>query len=148
MTNVNFYVSKEVGLEPRLAIVYRLVTMALQRNLSVHIHTDNEKNSMHIDDLLWKKEKASFIPHLIIDESGTTNSTEKIRKTEVTISHNFEPMKDCDYLINFSSERPSYFSRFEKLAEIIDSSEEILAAGRKRYVFYRERGYALQYHQL
>lgn len=148
MTSVNFYVSKEEGLEPRLAIVYRLVTMALKRNLSVHIHTDNAKSSMLVDDLLWKKERSSFIPHCVIDETDAAIPTEKISKKEVTISHTFEPMKDCDYLINFSGERPSFFSRFEKLAEIIDSSEEILAAGRKRYVFYRDRGYALQYHQL
>jgi DNA polymerase-3 subunit chi len=34
------------------------------------------------------------------------------------------------------------------MAEIIDKTEDILTAGRKRYAFYRDRGYTLEYHQL
>jgi DNA polymerase-3 subunit chi len=142
MTDINFYVSKQEGWNDRLAIAYRLINRAQQHKLAIHIHTDSESNSKSVDDFLWKHEKSSFLPHIIV------NSDTQLNHQEITIGHNYEPMKNCDYLINLSSHRPDFFSRYLKLAEIIDSSEEILTAGRKRYAFYRDRGYTLKYHQL
>ena len=155
MTEINFYVSKEEGLEHRLNIVYRLIQRALQRNLHVHIHTDSESTSTKLDDYLWDKDTTSFIPHGIINtetDSQTIENSETKDSTapprQINISHDFEPMVSCDYLINLSNQRPEFFSRFLKVAEILDNNEEIITAGRKRYSFYRDRGYTLGYHQL
>lgn len=144
MTEINFYVSKNEGLKHRLAIVNKLVNLALQRNLAIHIHTDNNACSQQIDDFLWGADPVSFIPHAILKE-GDINADSCSR---IKISHNHEPLSDCEYLINLSVERPNFFSRFLKVAEILDTSEEILTAGRKRYAFYRDRGYTLKYYQL
>ena len=154
MTEINFYVSKEQGLEHRLAIVYRLVNLALQRNLKIHIHTDSETTNSKLDDYLWSKETTSFIPHCIIDNESEEQKPQfndfqtQSENNQINISHNFEPLTHCDYLINLSQERPSFFSRFLKVAEILDNDEEIITAGRKRYSFYRDRGYTLGYHKL
>ena len=143
MTEINFYVSQQDGLSHRLEIAYRLVNLARQHDLTVHIHTDSHLSNKKMDQLLWSSVPSSFIPHRIIDPDN-----QQIQANEITISHNVEPMHDCDYLINLSNERPDFFSRFKKMAEIIDNSEEILSAGRKRYAFYRDRGYTLQYHKM
>lgn len=155
MTEINFYVSKEEGLEHRLAIVHRLVILALKRKLNIHIHTDTEATSVKLDDFLWTKDSASFIPHSIIssndsDDSSSDNSKEvnDYKAQQINISHDYEPLEDCDYLINLSNQRPVFFSRFLKVAEILDNNEEIITAGRKRYSFYRDRGYTLGYYQL
>ena len=153
MTSINFYVSKQEGLEHRLVIVHKLVCLARQRNLAVYIHTDNESSSQQVDNFLWSHDKTSFIPHAVIDNTKMASADSEISDTEhdkglVRIAHNYEPFKNCDYLINLTNSRPEFFSRFLKVAEILDNSEEIIAAGRKRYAFYRDRGYTLQYHQL
>ena len=144
MTHINFYVSNQNGFEHRMHIAYRLIAHALKRKLFIHIHTDNERMSKQVDERLWTFDKKSFIPHCIVDASANEDRPNET----ITISHEYEPVANCDYLINLSSQRPGFFSRFTKLAEILDSSDEILAAGRKRYVFYRERGYTLDYHKL
>ena len=148
MTDINFYVSQQDGLAQRLNIVYRLVTIARQHNFSIHIHTDGKKTSEQVDKLLWIKEKQSFIPHAIIDTDNTNTNESSIIEGQINISHNYEPMEHCDYLINLSSQRPAFFSRFKKVAEILDNTDEIISAGRKRYAFYKERGYTLGYHKL
>jgi len=156
MTEINFYVSKEQGLEHRMAIAFRLVNRALERNLKIHIHTDTEATSKQLDDYLWSKESTSFIPHSILNteffehnsELTSENTQHHTNANKVDISHDFEPLKNCDYLINLSNQRPAFFSRFLKVAEIIDNDEEIITAGRKRYSFYRDRGYTLGYYQL
>lgn len=152
MTEINFYVSKEPGLEHRLAIVYRLIHRALQSNLNIHIHTDSKITSSKLDDYLWSKENSSFIPHGIVSTESIAQEPENLldKKSinQINISHDYEPLTACDYLINLSNQRPAFFSRFLKVAEILDSNEEIITAGRKRYSFYRDRGYTLGYHQL
>ena len=149
MTEINFYVSKEQGLDNRLAIAYRLINLAINRNLCVHVHTGSESLSKKVDDYLWRNEASSFIPHSIISTEDDLNNLGDINKLDkVNISHDFEPIENCDYLINMSLERPSFFSRFTKVAEILDTEDEILTAGRKRYSFYRDRGYTLGYHKL
>jgi len=142
MTDINFYVCKQEGWDHRLAIVHKLITLATQRKLAIHIHTSNENESKLLDDYLWRHQKSSFFPHAILAKDDSQ------LKTEISIGHDYEPMENCDYLINISSERPEYFSRYLKIAEILDKTEEILTAGRKRYAFYKERGYTLGYHQL
>jgi len=154
MTDINFYVSSETGIEKRLAIVYRLVVKAIERNLSVYIFCDDSESSEAIDKLFWTREPESFIPHLLITDNRKSQSAKFAN--EIKIFHPsgpeneapYEPLHHCDFLINLSSQRPSFFSRFSKVAEVLDTSEEILTAGRKRYSFYRERGYNLEYHKL
>ena len=149
MTEINFYVSKEQGFDNRLSVVYRLLDIALKRNLCVHIHTGSEAISKKVDEFLWRNETSSFIPHSIISTEDIENNLNKPNNlNKVNISHDFEPMENCDYLINMSIERPSFFSRFTKVAEILDIEDEILTAGRKRYSFYRDRGYTLGYYKL
>jgi len=161
MTEINFYVSKKEGLDHRLAILHKLVVMAQNRNLNIHIHTDTDLLNQTIDEYLWTKETSSFIPHEIINSTDTENLNSiqlknneasvklaSISHKQISISNVFEPITNCDYLINITNERPAFFSRFSKVAEILDNSEEIITAGRKRYSFYRDRGYTLGYYQL
>ena len=145
MTDINFYVSKEIGLNNRFSIVYRLINKGLQRNLNIYIYTDTEDTSKKIDDYIWTKKSTSFIPHEISTDRQPKKST---AESNITISHDLEPFTECDYLINLSNIRPPFFSRFSKMAEILDNHDTIINAGRERYSFYRDRGYKLNYYKL
>ena len=141
MTKIDFYVGKTSSLTARLALACRLVEKAHARQMHTYIHTDSAATSAKIDELLWRlHDNTSFIPHTLAPASDDA--------TRVLIGHDIEPMANCQFLINLSNEIPSFYSRFERLAEILDQEEAILLAGRKRYVFYRDRGYNLEYHQL
>ena len=54
----------------------------------------------------------------------------------------------ADVLINLASTPPSFFARFERLAEIVAADEAQVQAGRERWRYYRERGYELRVHDL
>ena len=51
-------------------------------------------------------------------------------------------------LVNLQATPPSFFARFERLAEIVATDELSIAAGRERWKFYKERGYELRSHNL
>ncbi len=140
MTEISFYVGSNNTLRSRLLLACRIVEKARQHNLAVHIHTDSFSTTRQMDEILWTWNETSFIPHT----SQITDDTEEA----VTIASDYEPIKNCDYLINLSNQCPDFFSRFTKMAEIIDQSETILAAGRERYTFYKNRGYTLKYYKL
>ena len=51
-------------------------------------------------------------------------------------------------LINLRAEQPPFFSRFQRLVEIVSLDEEDRSHARARFKFYRDRGYAIQSHDL
>ena len=57
-------------------------------------------------------------------------------------------MAGTDVLINLAGSVPSFFGRFERVAEIVDQSDAQKQVARERYRFYRDRGYALQSHNV
>lgn len=140
MTRIDFYVGKTSSLQARLLLTCKLVLKAHAQQLHTYIHTDSFATSSKLDDMLWTFNDLAFIPHAL--------ASSEYQKARTLIGHDHEPMENCGLLINISNEIPEFFSRFERLAEIIDQEQPVLLAGRKRYQFYRDRGYTLEYHQL
>jgi len=139
MTEINFYVGKSDTLQGRLLLACRLTQKAYDKGWHVHIHTDSHATSQRLDELLWTWHPSSFLPHALAESAG---------EERIIIGHDYEPTDNCDYLINLSNTKPEFFSRFVRMGEIIDQSQDLLTDGRKRYAYYRERGYTLKYHQL
>ena len=139
MTEISFYVGKSDSLRDRLILACRLTQKAYDKGWHIHIHTDSLATSQRLDELLWTWHPSSFLPHALADTA---------RQERITIAHDYEPTDNCDYLINLSNTKPDFFSRFVRMGEVLDQSHDILTDGRKRYAYYRERGYTLKYHQL
>lgn len=137
MTKVSFYVGSQNSLQARLLLACKLTEKARAHNMQVYIHTDGYATTKLLDELMWTWSELSFMPH-----------AEPPNEAPVLIGHDFEPIENCDYLINLSMERPLFFSRFERMAEILDQTPEILEMGRDRYRFYQDRGYELDYYKL
>ena len=53
-----------------------------------------------------------------------------------------------EVLINLAEEVPEFFSRYERVAEVVDANEVRRERSRERYRFYRDRGYKLNTHQV
>ena len=49
---------------------------------------------------------------------------------------------------NSRSNVPEFFTRFERIAEIVGGDEPSRQAARARFKFYRERGYPIETHEL
>jgi DNA polymerase-3 subunit chi len=90
--------------------------------------------------LLWTFSDGSFVPHEI---AGGHDAD-----CPIVISHDHEPIEASQVLVNLAPEVPPFFSRFERVAEIVSGSAETRAQGRERYKFYRDRGYELRHHEI
>lgn len=141
MTRIDFYILDQRSRQNRYSLACRLAEKAYQQGHRVLIHTPSEEEIRHMDRLLWTYRQGSFIPH------GRTGDADP-SVTPVLIGDGNEAAAEHDILINLQQEVPDFFSRFERLIEPIDREEEIKDAGRKRFRFYRDRGYPLETHDI
>ena len=66
----------------------------------------------------------------------------------VRIGHAAPPDGFDDLLLNLADEVPAFFSKFERVAEIVGGDAAAKANARERFRFYRDRGYELETHQV
>lgn len=139
MTQVDFYVLDETKGENREHFLCRLTDKAYRQGRKVYIHTASAAESQELDRLLWTFRDQSFVPHGIAGEADPSI-------TPVLIGDREPPEQADDVLINLSPQVPPFFSRFSRVAEIVDQQEPVKAASRAHYQFYRDRGYPLKTH--
>lgn len=139
MTQVDFYVLDSGAALARLHFAVKFVEKLFRDKLSVHVNAGDHGQLTQLDQLLWTARDISFVPHEI--------SISPLEHCPVTLNMgNFEGHEGI--LINLASEVPEFFSRFERVVEIINKQDADIAAGRNRYRFYKDRGYALINHTI
>lgn len=119
----------------------RLTEKVYHMGHKVYLHVESSSHASLLDDLLWTYKAGAFLPHAIFDTTGDETPP-------ILIGHDAEPPEDSHLLINLSTEIPAFFSRFERVAELVDQNDENKKSGRERFRFYRDRGYTLKSHQL
>jgi len=142
MTRVDFYVLKDHKSGNHNAFICRLVEKIYKKGHQLLLHVADERQAEMINDLLWTWRQGSFVPHEI-------HQPGKARECPVIINHLAEPEMDMhDVLINLASDVPLFFSQFNRVAEVVDQNEQNRQSARQRYLFYKERGYPLESHDI
>ena len=141
MTQVDFYVLPGDTEQQREQFACRLADKAYRLGHRVFIHTESAEQTRHLDELLWTFQQGSFVPHSTHHEAGDA-------PPPVLLGHDVEPDAGSQVLINLAGDVPLFFSRFERVAELINDDAGIRQQGRKRYGFYKERGYPLRTHEI
>lgn len=147
MTRIDFYVlpSDQPGEADTFAC--RLAEKANRAGMSVLIAVDTAERAEEMDRLLWTFREDSFLPHAL-QSAGESTGESAAEGTAVEINCGEEPGTHHGLLINLCREVPGWFSRFERLAEIVVQQPEVLARSRTRFSHFRDRGYPLQSHKL
>jgi DNA polymerase-3 subunit chi len=88
------------------------------------------------DEQLWTFSPLDFVPHCYADSPLAA-------QTPIVLSASVDHVPHYQVLLNLGAEVPAQFARFERLLEVVGNAQDELSAGRERYRFYRDRGYAL-----
>ena len=143
MTRVDFYILDGDSSDGLQRFACRLIDKAWQRGMRCYVNAATAEQAARLDDLLWTFRDISFIPHAQAPaEPGDS------KRLAALIGSGEEPGEELDLLINLSDEVPSFFSRFERVAELVDNETTRRSAGRERFRFYRDRGYPLDNHNV
>ncbi len=137
MTRIDFY----THVQDKLPVAIQLIGKAWDRGLNVWVRVADDTAAARLDQGLWTHPAAGFIPHCKSDHALA-------KETPVIIdTAAIEPCTD-QVLINLRPERPEYFSRFERLIEIVSLDDQDRKQARERFVFYRDRGFEIHSHDL
>jgi DNA polymerase-3 subunit chi len=144
VTQVDFYILEGDSDDARLRLACKIVDKATQLDNHVFIHSTSDDEARRLDELLWTFSQGSFIPHRIVREPPAEAPLES-----VVIGVNQLPAPGrWDVLINLAADVPEFFSRYERVAEVVDGNTARREQSRERYRFYRDRGYKLNTHQV
>jgi DNA polymerase-3 subunit chi len=139
VTRVDFYILSAEGGTDAVVAAARLCDKAVSAGHSVYAAVPDAARLDALDDLLWTQRQGSFIAH---ERFVRTPPTAPLPK--VLLGESEPPEGWQDVLLNLGQQVPPFFSRFERVLEIVPGDAESRAACRERFRFYRERGYELK----
>jgi DNA polymerase III, chi subunit len=137
MTIVDFY----THVSDPMRVAVQLVRKAYPQHGKIRVLTESETMTEQIDKRLWVEPATDFLPHCRLNHPLAD-------ETPILIDHSLTHDGSADVLINLQHQVPEFFSRFERLVEIVSTDHTAVMEGRKRYRFYQERGYMLRAHNL
>ena len=137
MTRIDFY----THVQDKLPVAIQLIGKAWDRGLNVWVRVADDAAASRLDQGLWTHPTTGFIPHCKSDHALAKETPIIIDAAAV------EPSTD-QILINLHPERPEYFSRFERLIEIVSLDDQDRKLARERFIFYRDRGFEIHSHDL
>jgi DNA polymerase-3 subunit chi len=141
MTQIDFYILADTSPKAGELFACKLVDKAYHLKHTIYLNTSNQPQAEQLDELLWTFNQGSFLPHSLNTQQDSIAESILIGYPEQNTSFH-------DVLINLNQEVPAFFSQFERVAEIVSGDDSMRNQARQRYKFYRDRGYALNTHNI
>jgi len=136
MTRIDFHFNAP----DKLQYGCRLVRKAYRAGQRVVVFGDPVAIAQ-FDRALWSFSQLDFIPHVAAGDPLAANTPVLLCSDPVDTPH-------TDVLVNLSARTPAFFSRFERMIEVVGRDEDDRAQARERWRFYKDRGYPLASHDL
>jgi DNA polymerase-3 subunit chi len=133
MTRIDFH----TNITDKLSYACRLARKAYGARAKLVLLAEDAAQAAALDQALWSLSETDFLPHVMAGDPLAAQTP-----IIVTASEDAE-LPHHDMLINLTRRTPAGFERFQRVFEIISADEEDAAAGRKRYVAYKQRSYPL-----
>ena len=135
MTRIDFYQTS--GDEHAFAC--RLIDLVYRKGHRIYVNTATEEQAKILNEQLWTFKEDSYVPHSLHSEAIDV---------PIKIGFDHEPEEHQDVLINLSGQIPNFFSRFDRVAEVVPVDQNSRKSARENYAYYKERGYVLNYHEI
>ncbi len=137
MTQIDFY----THVPDKLRAACALSAKAFAHGLKVAVFCPDADTAHRFDRMLWTTPAIAFVPHCAPEDPLAA-------VTPVIVDCRGEKLLHDEVLLNLRAEWPPFFSRFQRLIEIVSLDEEDRSRARERFRFYRDRGYDIRTHDL
>ena len=133
MTRIDFH----TAIPDKLSYACRLARKAHAAGGKLVLLAEDAAQAAALDSALWTLSATDFLPHVLADNPLAAQTPIIVTDNEETALPHF------DMLINLTRRTPAHFERFQRVFEIISTDEDDAAAGRKRYVAYKQQSFPL-----
>lgn len=136
MTRIEFH----SDVADKITFCCRLARKAHKMHAQLVVLTADRDELNTLDQALWTFSDLDFLPHVIVDDPlAVTTPIVLSDRDDIEFPHH-------QVLVNLSRTPPANFARFERLIELVAHDEADRTAGRERFRFYKQRGYAIKHH--
>ena len=129
MTRIDFH----SNVPDKIAYACRLVRKATLAGKRIVLLTEDAAQQAQLNDALWTFSATDFLPHVVAGDALAAQTPILLTDDDST------ELPHYDILVNLSRRLPANFSRFQRVFEIVSSDDEDAAAGRRRYVAYKQQ---------
>jgi DNA polymerase III subunit chi len=137
MTQIDFY----THVQDKLRAACSLSAKAVARGLKVLVFCPDPDTARRFDRALWTTPAIGFIPHCAPEDPLAP-------VTPVIVDCQGEKLLHDEVLLNLRPDWAPFFSRFQRVIEIVSLDDADRATARERFRFYRDRGYEIRTHDL
>ncbi|RZT08874.1 DNA polymerase III, chi subunit [Duganella sp. CF402] len=135
MTRIDFH----TNVPDKVAYACRLVRKAWAANNRVVLMAEDSAQLAELNAAMWDFSATDYLPHVLVtDELAAQTPILLTDSDEAELPHTHKEL-----LVNLSRRAPSQMTQFARMIEVISSQEDDAAAGRKRYVAYKQQDYPL-----
>jgi DNA polymerase-3 subunit chi len=144
VTQVDFYVLQSEDADTRLRTACRVAEKAFAQRQHVLLRAGSVAEAARLDEMLWTFSQNSFVPHRLLTDPLPAAPVERVLIAAGDVPEDLP----CEVMINLDAAVPEAFSRYLRVAEIVDGEPTRRNQARERYRFYRDRGYELKTHNI
>ncbi len=141
MPRIDFYLLDDPAPNGVALLACRLTEKAFQLGHSIFIQAASAEQAQALDNLLWTFRQGSFLPHALHPDADG-------KAAPILIGYGTEPSTAAQVLINLGTEIPTFYPRFERVAELVGSDDAARRQARQRFRAYRDSGCELNTHNL
>lgn len=139
MTRIDFYLLPDTAEASRINFACRLAETIWKKGHRLYIHVSDQAAAESLNEQLWAYKPEAFLPHGLIGQQPPS---------PVEIGWQEDPGDHHEVLLNLDLKIPRHFSRFQRVAEIINNAEEVKKPKRSDWAFYKDRGYPVKAHDM
>jgi DNA polymerase III subunit chi len=133
MTRIDFH----TNIPDKLSYACRLARKAYAAGGKLVLLTEDAEQAATLNDALWTLSETDFLPHVMAGDPLAA-------QTPIIVTDNeHAELPHGDMLVNLTRRVPATMDRYTRVFEIISTDEGDAAAGRKRYLAYKQQAYPL-----
>jgi DNA polymerase-3 subunit chi len=133
MTRIDFH----TNIPDKVSYACRLARKAYAAGGKLVLLTEDAAQAARLNEALWTLSETDFLPHVMAGDALAAQTPIIVTDSDV------DDLPHGDMLVNLTQRTPANVDRFNRVFEIISVEEDDAAAGRKRYVAYKQQSYPL-----